>query len=206
MLHPASRILIYLVVALAIPGLPFLLPVILLLAAIPLLLAWHRRAWALIWRTRWLFLVLFLGYAYSLPGAPLLPLLGDWSPSVEGARFGGLQALRLLTLLLWLDILVLRMPPAELLAGLYTLFKPLDRLGLDGARLALRLGLTLRAIEGLERGRGNLRALFDDTLVEDAPARELPRAIRIDLVAPRARDYLLPALVCAVLAALWFNA
>ncbi len=196
-MHPSSRILIYLLAALAIPGLPFfMLPLLLLLA-----LAGDsmRQPWRLIWRTRWLLLVLFLGYAYSLPGEPALSWLGGASPTWEGLMRGGQQSLRLLVLLLWLDVLVLRLPTAALMAGVYTLLRPFSRLGLKVERIALRLGLTLRAIEGLERGRGNLRRLFGEELGADLPA-----FVRLEIQPMRPRDLALPAFIGTLL--LWLNA
>lgn len=196
-MHPASRILIYLLAALAIPGLPFfLLPLLLILA---LAADTPRHPWRLVWRTRWLLLVLFLGYAYSLPGEPALPWLGAASPTREGLTRGGQQALRLLVLLLWLDVLVLRLPTAALMAGVYTLLRPFTRLGLDVERAALRLGLTLRAIEGLERGRGNLRRLFGEDLGAD-----LPTFIHLDVQPMRLRDLALPFVTGTLL--LWLSA
>jgi len=196
-LHPASRVLIYLLAALAIPGLPFfLLPLLLLFALVGDAM---RQPWRLIWRTRWLLLVLFLGYAYSLPGEPALAWLGSASPTLEGLARGGQQALRLLVLLLWLDVLVLRLPTAALMAGVYTLLRPLAWLGLNVERAALRLGLTLRAIEGLERGRGNLRSIFGDELGAD-----LPTSVHLDVQPMRLRDWVLATFIGTLL--LWFSA
>jgi energy-coupling factor transport system permease protein len=196
-LHPASRILIYLLAALAIPGLPFfLLPLLLLLALVGDTM---RQPGRLIWRTRWLLLVLFLGYAYSLPGEPALAWLGAASPTLEGLARGGQQALRLLVLLLWLDLLVLRLPTAALMAGVYTLLRPFARLGLEVERAALRLGLTLRAIENLERGRGNLRRLFGAELGADLPA-----SVHLEVQPLHLRDMVLPTFIGTLL--LWFSA
>ncbi|MDP2832587.1 MAG: CbiQ family ECF transporter T component [Pseudomonadota bacterium] len=244
-MHPASRILIYLLAALAIPGLPFFwLPLLLIFA---LAVDSLRQPWRLssrspgrpkidlapsvavaasaalrirpaprgysgggvgvfsapgvqlLWRTRWLLLVLFLGYAYSLPGEPAWSWLGAFSPTQEGLARGGQQALRLLVLLLWLDLLVLRLPTASLMAGVYTLLRPFTRLGLNVERAALRLGLTLRAIEGLERGRGNLRRLFGEELGAD-----LPTTIHLEIQAMQLRDMALPALIGILL--LWLSA
>jgi energy-coupling factor transport system permease protein len=153
----------------------------------------------LIWRTRWLLLVLFFGYAYSLPGEPALALLGNASPSLPGLARGGQQALRLLLLLLWLDVLVLRLSTEALMAGVYTLLRPFTLLGVNIERAALRLGLTLRAIEGLERGRGNLRRLFGEELGAD-----LPGLVQLDVQPLRPRDLLLPTLMGGLL--LWFSA
>lgn len=155
----------------------------------------------LVWRTRWLFLVLILGYAYSLPGAALWPALDTWSPSLEGAQHGAAQALRLLALLLWLDLLVLRLPPDRLLGGVYALLAPLARLGVPAGRVALRLGLTLQAIERMERGRPLLRGLLDETAVPNVPEN-----LRIECVPARLGDVLIPLGCAAVLSWPWFSA
>lgn len=200
-MHPASRILIYLLAALAIPGLPFfLLPMLLVLAlSVDFLRPSSRQPWRLIWRTRWLLLVLLFGYAYNLPGEPAMAWLGAASPTLEGLTRGGQQALSLLVLLLWLDVLVLRLPTATLMAGVYTLLRPFTRIGLDVQRAALRLGLTLRAIEGLERGRGNLRRLFGEALGAD-----LPTSIHLDVQPMRLHDLALPFMTGTLL--LWLSA
>ncbi len=183
------------------PGLPqtWTLALVLLagLAALPR----GARVGRLIWRTRWLFLVLILGYAYSLPGAALWPMLDTWSPTLEGAQHGAAQALRLLALLLWLDVLVLRLPSGRLLGGLYALLAPLARLGVPAERVALRLGLTLQAIERMERGRPLLRGLLDETVVPS-----MPEVIRIECTPVRPSDVLIPVGCAVVLSWPWFSA
>jgi energy-coupling factor transporter transmembrane protein EcfT len=200
-LHPASRILTYLVAALAIPGLSFFMLSIFALAAFPILFRLHRSPARLLWRTRWLLMILILGYAYGLPGEPLLPLLDAYSPSVEGVIHGGRQATGLLALLLWLDILVLAQSPDRLLGGLFQLARPFSPLGLDGGRLALRLGLTLEAIEGLERGRGNLIHLLDQGDVS-----ALPSHVHVDTHPLRFIDLLVPSVLLAGMLGLWLSA
>lgn len=200
-MHPASRILTYLLAALAIPGLPFFMLSISLVAALPVLLHQHRSPIKLLWRTRWLLLVIVLGYAYSLPGEPLLPSFGGYSPSVEGSFHGLRQAMGLMVLLLWLDILVLAQPAERLLGGLYQLARPFARFGLDCGRLALRLGLTLKAIEGLERGRGNLMRLLDQNDVSGLPER-----IQIQTRPARLTDLLVPFALLSGMVSLWLSA
>lgn len=200
-MHPASRILIYLLAALVIPGLPFFMLALLLFIAFALFLMQRQHPFKLIWRTRWLLLVLILGYGYSFPGEPAWPLLRAWSPSQEGLGQGLQQALHLLALLLWLDLLVLRMDASHLLAGLYLMLRPLRPLGLDAGRAALRLGLTLRAIEGLERGRGNLKRL----LAEDM-APELPERIVLHRHPVSAWDVVIPGALLAGAVGLWLSA
>jgi hypothetical protein len=148
-----------------------------------------------------LLLVLLLGYAFGLPGEALMPGFGDFSPSLEGTLHGGLQALRLLILLLWLDILVLALPAEHLLGGLYQVMAPFALLGLDRGRAALRLGLTLQAIEGLERGRGNLSRLLEQ---DDRGA--LPERIHVRVRPAHGLDLVVPLALLAGVLGLWLNA
>lgn len=173
---------------------------ILLLMALSVLIMQRRTPFRLLWRTRWLLLVLFWGYAYSLPGESVWQAWGSAAPSWEGVRHGAEQAARLIVLLLWLDILVLRLSAHELLAGLYQLIRPVSRIGLDPSRVALRLGLTLRAIEDMERGRGNLRSL----LTLDFQA-DLPQQIQLHLSPLRLFDVAVPGLVLAGLLGAWLT-
>lgn len=200
-MHPASRILTYLLAALVIPGLPFFMLSICLATGVALLFFLRRSPLGLFWRTRWLVLVLMLGYAYGLPGEPLVPFAGYFSPSLEGLIHGGRQALSLLVLLLWLDILVLAQASENLLGGLYQLARPLAFLGLDSGRIALRLGLTLKAIEGIERGRGNLMRL----LTRDV-GTTLPERVHIEIHHARLFDLLVPMVLLAGMVGLWLSA
>lgn len=111
-----------------------------------------RPAWRLLWRTRLLFLVLILGYGYSLPGDPVAGMV--WGPTHQGLVAGLEHALNLMALLLWLDVLVLSLPTADLMGGLHALANPLARLGLPVERITLRLALTLKVVERMEQGRG----------------------------------------------------
>ena len=194
--------------ALAIPGLPFFMLLILLSVALVALSLRRRAPLQLVWRTRWLLLVLLLGYAYSLPGDPVWRALGSASPSLEGGLHGIGQAARLIVLLLWLDMLVLCLPVNELLAGLYQLMRPFSWIGLNPSCAALRLGLTLRAIEDIERGDGNLKGLLKlDFQVDLTQQRmqQLPQHIQLQLRPLSFVDVAIPGLVCAVLLGAWLT-
>lgn len=128
-----------------------------------------RPAWALMRRARWLFLLMILAYAWSLPGEAILPVAGDISPTREGLYAGLLQAWRLAVLLLLLDALVLRLPANELLSGVHAVLRPFARLGLDPHRTALRLALTLQAMQRPPGWQG-LRALLRGELPGDGMA------------------------------------
>lgn len=169
-MHPSLRIALYVFAALALPGLSFLG---LVLVAVVVLLLFHRHlagARRLIWRARWLFLLLGIGYAYSLPGPSGIPLLAEYSPSLPGLRLGATQMLRLFLLLWLLDGLVISMGEERLMAGLYGLFSVARKLGFPVERTTVRLGLTLQAMEGnLGQRRGLREALA--SLREPAPGR-----------------------------------
>lgn len=208
-MHPGNRILLYILTALVIPGLSFFLAVLAWCGALAVTLWTGRAPWRLVWRTRWLFLVLVLGYAYSLPGAPLLEQAGAWSPSLEGLSAGGERALHLMALLLWLDVLVLSLPQARLMAGLLALTRPLARLGVDTDRIALRLALTLKVIELLEhrhgpasrpvgaQGRGLLAWLTRPVHLAD-----IPEQVELGRSAYQRQDYVV-ALLCMAGMGVW---
>ena len=128
--------------------------------------------------------------------------LGEWAPTWPGLDFGVQRAARLLVLLLWLDILVLSLSSEQLLSGLHAVMRPFALVGLNIRRIALRLALTLKAIEHLERGdgkprapgkgSGNLHRLFDPGLDPAIPAR-----ISLHHYPIRMRDVLIPSLLLA---------
>jgi energy-coupling factor transporter transmembrane protein EcfT len=165
--HPAAQILTWcLLVAL----MQFMKLEILLVAAgsvllFALLLSAHKLV-QLLRRTRWIMLSLLLIYAYTTPGQPLLDVFGMFSPSREGLNDGVLQLTRLLAALAALAILLDRLHRQQLIAGLYTLFAPLQLIGVSRERVAVRLALTLHYAEvGMLREthtwQDNLRSLFE---------------------------------------------
>lgn len=158
--HPATLILIWLGFAIAAPalGLAQLALVSLPLLALPLR-ARDAGAWRMLRRARWLLLSLLLVYAFATPGDPALPILGAYSPTLQGLAGGALQAWRLALLLLALSLLLRACPREALLDGLYTLLRPFRALGLDPERVAVRLWLTLHYAE--HQAMPRIRALPD---------------------------------------------
>ena len=146
--HPAAQILTW---CLLVAIMQFLtLEMLLVAAGFVLLFALLRSAhklMQLLRRTRWIMLSLLLIYAYSTPGQPLLNALGIFSPSREGLSDGVLQLTRLLAALAGLAILLDRLHRQQLIAGLYTLFAPLQLIGVSRERVAVRLALTLHYAE-----------------------------------------------------------
>jgi len=145
-LHPATQILIWCVLVAA---MQFLTPATLLVTgALVLSLAFalsSHKFVQLVRRTRWILFSLWLIYAYSTPGQAVWD--APFSPSLEGLLDGGLQLMRLLVALAGLAILLDRLHRQQLMAGLYSLFAPLEWLGLSRERLAVRLALTLHYAE-----------------------------------------------------------
>lgn len=198
-LHPTLRILSYLLSALALPGLSFL-ALAGLAAFLPLAAAHRLRIMLrLAWRARWLFLVLGLGYAYSLPGPAAVPGWRDLSPSLPGLQTGGLQMLRLLILLWLLDWLVIGMGTTRMMAGLHGLFAGLGWLGFPAERTTVRLGLTLQA---MERNSLRLRDLANNLVGAQADGGE-GAAFAIHRHPWQPRDTVLLIAMLAALGGLW---
>lgn len=98
-------------------------------------------------RVRLLLLSILLIYAFATPGqyVPYVPL--SFAPTIEGVQQGWLQVMKLLIALGALNLLYFNSSKAQLILGLYTLFKPLEFLGLNTERFAVRLFLTLEYVE-----------------------------------------------------------
>lgn len=195
-MHPATRILIALLSALALPGLSFFYLAVL---SLPLWLASlisPQRLFGLLRRSRWLLLGIVLVYAFQLPGPALLDAWA-WGPSQPGVVAGAVQAWRLATMLLLIDLLVLRLPAVTLLSGLFALLSPLNGLGLPAERLAVRLGLTLHALAQPAR-----RGLPSFSLAAvAASASDLPANLTVQRYRWRARDSV--SLLAVLIGVVW---
>lgn len=200
-MHPTARIVLYILSALALPGLNFF--VLAPLAVLLLILAWSSRArlLGLLVRARWLFLILVLAHAYQLPGEPLGTELGDFAPSREGVLAGLTQSGRLMVMLALLDALVLAMPLERLMCGVHGLLLPFARLGLDPRRAALRLALTLHA---MERRMGP--HVLHDLVRGRPPGHDLPGQQPLVLLGWHWRDGAFLALALAGMVTLWLSA
>lgn len=147
-LHPATAIVLWLFFVV---WLEFVQPSMLIVAALGLI-PWLygvtlTQFLRYLRRTRWLLLTLLGIYAYTLPGDNISALLGSFSPSVQGIQYGVLRLVRLILLLAALSILMVRTPRNSLLLGLFRILSPLQLLGVDAERIAVRLWLTLHYAE-----------------------------------------------------------
>ncbi len=148
-------------------------------------------------RTRWVIVSLLLIYIFVTPGELMLVDYPVLSPTYEGLQDGCSQLLRLVLALAGLAVLLDLLHRQQLIAGLYSLFYPLQWLGLPRDRLAVRLALTLHYAEVamLKGGRQDwlrqLSALFEYPEYES-------REIELPLYRFRYRDGLLLGAVMVV--------
>lgn len=98
-------------------------------------------------RLKWFFLVLIIIFAFNTPGEHVLTSSTSISPTYEGLIAGGTQALRIMVMLATLSLVMACNTRQQLISGFYFLFSPLNYLGLDVARFAARLWLTLHYVE-----------------------------------------------------------
>ena len=98
-------------------------------------------------RLKWFFLVLIIIFAFNTPGEYVLTSSAFISPTYEGLIAGGTQALRIMAMLAALSLVLACNTRQQLISGFYFLFSPLNYLGLDVARFAARLWLTLHYVE-----------------------------------------------------------
>lgn len=196
-LHPASLILIWLAFAFCIPWLrPAELMAIAFLFSLPLLLRYSAHYLKLLRRSRWLLISMILVYAFVTPGVAAVAVLGAYSPSREGLLSGGLQALRLISLLATLALLLATTSRDRILAGLYFLLRPFVLIGVDVDRVAARIWLTLHYAEQAEPRRpGEWRERFHAAL--HGSGQEMS-SIQLEIGRLSRLDY--AALLCVVLA------
>jgi energy-coupling factor transport system permease protein len=165
--HPAALIISWCILVVMLQKMTFapLLMTTSLVFFAAFVLSKHK-LFQLIRRTRWVMFSLLIIYSYTTPGQPLLEALGNFSPNREGLIDGVLQLTRLLSALAALAILLDRLDRPQLIAGLYTLFAPMQWLGLSRERLAVRLALTLHYAEvamlrRTDTWQDSLRSLFE---------------------------------------------
>ena len=113
-------------------------------------------------RVRWLLLAMLILYGWFTPGDALVPALGAWSPAQEGLRQGVLRILALLAIVAAVYLLLASTGRGALVGGLLWYGRPLQLLGLDDRRFAVRLVLALQAVPQVqELAREALRAEVD---------------------------------------------
>lgn len=112
------------------------------------LLAWKfapLRFRQLLRRSRWLLLSMLLIFSFLTPGTHIRYLPGM---SSEGMLIAVEQAARLLLAIGVLALLLTRLNPGQLISAMHTALAPFRYCGIDRDRIAVRIALTLEAVEG----------------------------------------------------------
>lgn len=191
--HPTTRLVLWLLLMLAVQWLEGgMLAVVLL----PLLLLGRpvlQRGGRLVWRARWLLVSLFVIFAWGVAGEPLWQ--GIAAPTHEGLLAALTQLGRLLLMLMSVAAFLEFMPLPSLLTATHRMLHPLQRFGLDPDRGVIRLMLVMRYIETLPRPR-DWRSLLD------VPTLSVSEVLEIDEHPLRWLDGLVLFSVAAVLLAL----
>lgn len=118
------------------------------LAILPwLLLSRNLHFYRLIRRLKWFFVVLLLIYMFSTPGQYMLSWPFAYQPTYEGVSAGVSQLLRIVLIVAMLSIIYQQNNKQMLISGIYALIKPLQSIGVDIDRFAVRLWLTLYYVD-----------------------------------------------------------
>ena len=102
-------------------------------------------------RMKWFFLVMLLIFAFNTPGQHIHGWDYLFSPTYEGLASGLLQVFRMLTLLAALSLIMTINTKPQLISGFYFMLLPLQSLGLEIERFAVRLWLTLEYVESAKQ-------------------------------------------------------
>lgn len=194
-LHPAVALVVWSAAVLVLQCLPArALAAAAALALGLALVAARRRTLKLLHRSRWVFVALVVVFFLGTPGLLVLPALGPLGPSYDGLRLAAEHALRLAAIVALVGLLLERMSPAMLVAGLHSLAGPLRWLGVDSRRAALRLMLVLEYADQPPRAR------WRDWFAPDPPGAALPSSFRLPQQRLGWRDAAALATVAAVAA------
>ena len=147
-MHPFVKILYFVLILILMSFLSDqMLSMLFLLVVVMAMILQFKHFIHVVKRVRLLLLSILLIYAFATPGQYVSYLPLYLAPTIEGLEQGGLQVMRLLIALAALDLLYSNSSKEQLILGLYTLFKPLEFLGLNTERFAVRLFLTLEYVE-----------------------------------------------------------
>lgn len=147
-LHPVIKIAAFILMTVLIPHLKFSEMLSLAFALSLALIHFSVRSFIpTMLRMRWLFLSVLIIYAYTTPGEYLSNWPIDLAPSYEGFRAGFYQTARISLVLAGISILLTTSTRENLMAGIYTIIKPLRFLSISPERFTARLYLTLQYID-----------------------------------------------------------
>lgn len=194
-LHPATRIFLWVCLALAVPQL--YAAVLHMTAVVCMVVAlFSPLARRFLWRTRFLFLALALILPWTTPGVYAVAALGIMSPTHEGLLLAVGQLERSCIVLVSLSLALSGLDTAARLRALLGFLQPLARTGLPVERLAVRLVLTLQRVEQEPSRRRwqEWQAAWNDALTVELA----PTVLDIEVGQWQLQDYL--SIVLAVVA------
>lgn len=126
-------------------------------------------------RMRWLFLSIFIIYAFGTPGQLISSFPISFAPTFEGVQLGLVQVEKLLIALAALSLLLTGSPRGQMMLGLYMFLFPFKFVGLNVERFAARLMLTLDYVEELAaKDKSNFSFKYLDEI--DGYVENLPQA------------------------------
>ena len=106
---------------------------------------------ALLWRSRWLLVMVVLLNALATPGPPAWSGAPSWAPSAAGLALALHRGGTLLAMLAAVSLLLRTTPTPALVAGIAALAAPLRPLGLAPERLGARLAGALAELGATEQ-------------------------------------------------------
>ena len=157
MLHPATLLIAWVAAVVSLQSVGPLIAIAVTVLVTSLIWSGPEMC-RLLWRARWLLLSMALLFVWMTPGLLLPGVWGQMGMTVDGLNAATDQLLRLVAILGMLALLLNRVDLSNLVAGLFTLMRPLTWLGVDRGKIALRLILTL-AYVATEKDR-DWRAAF----------------------------------------------
>lgn len=140
-MHPACVLIVWVCAVLLTQFVGYAGLAILAVAGVILSGKYWRRWLGYVRRARWLLLTLWLILAFNTPGEAWMDF--HWAPTREGIVEANLQATRLIVMLCCLTWMTARLGLPGIVAGLWSLLRPLARLGVATERLVVRLSLVL---------------------------------------------------------------
>lgn len=103
-------------------------------------------------RSRFLFLALFVLFAFFSPGTAVLADFPGLSPTREGLELAAIHLGRLACVIALVAILLSCLSPSRLVGGLVSLLTPMRLIGVAPERLAVRLSLVLELAQSPAEG------------------------------------------------------
>lgn len=149
-MHPFIKILCFILILLFLGIVNNTMPFFIMTLCFVVVLSFKNQTFLdAVRRMRWLFLSIFLIYAFGTPGELISYFPVNFAPTYEGLQLGMVQVEKLLIALAALSVLLTSTPKQQMLLGLYMVLSPFKLIGLNVERFSARLMLTLDYVEEL---------------------------------------------------------